>query len=88
MIIDYDRQEVADELELLSNLIRDKLAGEYEAMDIVKGYEDIFDNHVDYGRRLRQYVSDNKLSGIEASHIDLSSKHWIYKLHGGRQVAD
>ncbi len=88
MIIDYDNEETTAELQLLSGLISNKGPGQYEAMTIVKDYEEYFENHINFGLRLRQYVGDKKLLGIEASHIDRGSKHWVYKLHGGVKSAD
>ncbi len=88
MNLDYNEPSIADEIELVQSLINDKGPGNYEAMSILKGYENYIDSNVNFGMRLREYVHAGKLNNIEALYIERGSKHWVYALHGGNKPID
>lgn len=73
-----------DQLKLLQEFINDTMPGTYDAMDLIpEGFRQYFSVPTEHGKEFRAAVEQGTLKGLQVIGIDLGSKHWRYRLHGG-----
>lgn len=72
-----------EDLETAQFLIGDRAPGIYEIEGIYGEFYGAIERPKFFGKLFKTAVVDGKLERIELSHIDINTKHWRYKLHGG-----